>query len=84
MSINLHQIIRDSVELLRFRSEPKKIALVLELGAFPHLDADAERIKRVFLNILMNAIKFSPRNSSIVSYPRRRYRDGFRNDIPDF
>jgi signal transduction histidine kinase len=64
-SIPLNPIIKDAIQLLRFRVEPKQIQIVTLFEDEVTLNIDGERIKRVIINILMNAIKFSPRKSAI-------------------
>ncbi len=61
----INPIIKDAIGLLRFRLEPKQIQVVSLLEENVNLLMDGERIKRVIINILMNAIKFSPRKSAI-------------------
>jgi signal transduction histidine kinase len=64
--VNIHQIIDESIHLLYFRSEPKQITILRNFSSLPSMEADGDRIKRVFLNILMNAIKFSSKGSKIT------------------
>ncbi len=62
---NIKQVIQESIHLLQFRAKPKHISLLLEQSIDLELKFDQDRIKRVLMNILMNAIKFSPRGCSI-------------------
>ncbi len=64
-NILINPIINDTINLLRFRFEPKQIQVVTLLEEEIRISIDGERIKRVIINILMNAIKFSPRKSVI-------------------
>lgn len=63
---NIQTVIKESMDVLSFKSSSKNINLVADFHQDISFDLDMERIKRVFINIIMNAIKFSPRGSSII------------------
>ncbi|MBV9965894.1 MAG: hypothetical protein JO008_09365, partial [Alphaproteobacteria bacterium] len=55
------ELARECVELLYERAAPRRLALALDLeGPVPPISADAGRIKQILLNLLDNAVKFSP------------------------
>ncbi len=62
---NIKHLIQESIHLLQFRAKPKHISILFEQSSDLELKFDHERIKRVLMNILMNAIKFSPRGCNI-------------------
>ncbi len=62
---NIKQLIQESIHLLHFRAKPKNITIDFESSLDIELKIDHERIKRVLMNILMNAIKFTPRGCNI-------------------
>jgi signal transduction histidine kinase len=61
----LPKIVEETVAMLQFRWQPKEILVQTKFATFTPIFIDEDRIKRVILNILINAIKFSPRASSI-------------------
>lgn len=67
---NVNALIQECVSLLKFRIDPKKIQVITLFEDNLEIAVDADRIKRVVINILMNAIKFSPRNSTIHIYQK--------------
>ncbi|MBP7511088.1 MAG: tetratricopeptide repeat-containing sensor histidine kinase [Bacteroidia bacterium] len=62
---NIIRLLDESVRILEFRAKAKSISIVKNYGQLPELHIDSDRIKRVFINILMNAIKFSPKGAKI-------------------
>ncbi|OYU96332.1 MAG: hypothetical protein CFE21_08010 [Bacteroidetes bacterium B1(2017)] len=62
----IQTLITDTTSLLQFKSKPKSIQIVYKLDTPLLVKIDSDRIKRVLINILVNAIKFSPRNSVIL------------------
>jgi signal transduction histidine kinase len=61
----IQKVILETRSLLLFKSNPKKISITTEFDSPMTINIDSERIKRVLINILVNAIKFSPSNSTI-------------------
>lgn len=69
-SCNLEAIVQEGVKLLQYQMQSKNISLNLENahgnGVPLLVRADFKRIKQVFINILSNAVKFTPKDSSIT------------------
>jgi CheY-like chemotaxis protein len=59
-------VVRDSHELVEASLQQKRLNVVLELRATGPVHADAGRLRQVLLNVLSNAIKFSPEGSTIT------------------
>lgn len=64
-SIALSEIIKPSVNMVANASKQKKIELILKTSLDPMVRADKERIIQVLINLIANAVKFSPENSVI-------------------
>lgn len=60
------QFIRDIVGDVEILAQQKGITVSLHAGESVILDLDRERIRRVFFNILDNAIKFTPEHGNIT------------------
>ena len=64
---NLHDVIMQALKMISRQARGKSIELVEHLApALPLVHADERRIKQVLINLLANAIKFTPRNGSIT------------------
>ncbi len=66
ISTDLRELARTQVERFLPQAEQKKIALLVDIAACPHVLADKEMIGRVFANLLHNALKFTPEGGQIV------------------
>ncbi|MXV14943.1 tetratricopeptide repeat-containing sensor histidine kinase [Hufsiella ginkgonis] len=65
--VEINTVITNCIELLRFRAAEKAQDLSGKLGVEPlELHINREKIGRVVNNLISNAIKFSPRGSTIV------------------
>lgn len=59
-------MIEQSVRLVAGMAMERKIGIRIENGFWPMVDADARAIKQVMLNLLSNAIRFSPDSSVVI------------------
>lgn len=64
--VDVNDLLRNTVDLLRFKAADKKQTISLSLAdqALP-IEVNKDRMNRVFGNIITNAIKFSPENSTV-------------------
>jgi signal transduction histidine kinase len=59
-------LLNETVETMKFPSQEKNIKINTKLEAnLPQITIDAGRIKQVMMNIINNAIKFSPKDTKI-------------------
>ena len=64
--VSVEKIIQDTTETMRSSADTKQITIRKEVQeGIPDLMIDKERIKQVLLNLLNNAILFSPESSTI-------------------
>lgn len=65
--LNINKIIEDNLVVFDNIMEDKKQTLQKELaGDMPDITADTDKITQVFINILSNAVKYSPEGGSIT------------------
>lgn len=83
--VDIKEMISDVVETMQSFAETKKIQIKTEIQEnLPNLFVDPERIKQVIINIVNNAIKFSPHNSIIIIRVKRDKKDKVLFEIQDF
>lgn len=82
-SLNLNALIADIVALNTPHAEQRRVTFSIQLSAQPAtVFADADRLAQVLTNLISNALKYAPRDSSvhIVNEPSD---DGYRVSVRD-
>jgi two-component system cell cycle sensor histidine kinase PleC len=69
--VSLDEVVEGSVRLVRDRAEAAGLSLAVDLPSLPEVEADYRALKQVMLNLLSNALKFTPRGGSISIDARR-------------
>ncbi len=65
--LNLNELLKDLVQAQEVRAMSKGIALHAKLkSALPPIHADEEKIRQVFLNLIINAIQYTPEGGSVT------------------
>jgi two-component system phosphate regulon sensor histidine kinase PhoR len=72
--VDLARVIRGALERLRTFADRQRVELIAEIeadGPLPHVRGDEERLGQLLINLLHNAVKFSPASSRVVVRARR-------------
>ncbi|OFX53622.1 MAG: hypothetical protein A2046_14090 [Bacteroidetes bacterium GWA2_30_7] len=64
-SLNLNETIEENIDKVQFLYEQKNLKIENNIGNIILIKADADIFVRVIINLLTNAIKFSPNNGTI-------------------
>jgi len=62
---DLQETVKETVKFMEGFAKEKNIKLVVTTGKLPNIEVDPDRISQVLRNLIHNAIKFSPLDSSI-------------------
>jgi two-component system phosphate regulon sensor histidine kinase PhoR len=64
--VEMAAVVADAVERLRRQAEKQGLSLTVDVAAdLPPIIGDAERLERVVVNLLHNAVKFTPAGGSV-------------------
>ncbi len=65
--VSLHEVCDDAIRLMRGRAQEVGLTLTLEAAQnVPEIDADHRGLKQVLLNLISNAVKFTPEGGAIT------------------
>ena len=84
-TVDLSKLVQDSISLMRDRAHKGVVTLVFdEDSSGPLVLADRRLIKQILLNLLTNAIKFTPASAARCRPGRLRGRAGYRHRHPGY
>lgn len=90
-SVNLEAVIEAAVETVRLMAEAKHLQLEIQLHRLAPISGDFQRLQQVVLNLLTNAIKFTPEGGRVEilldlqdAHARIQIRDTGKGISPDF
>ncbi len=64
--VSLQEVCDDAVRLMRGRVEEAGLTLSVEADDVPAIEADQRGLKQVLLNLISNAVKFTPEGGAVV------------------
>ena len=64
--INIQDMIDQVIRIVRGRAEENNLTLRYEGGQMPEIQADMRAVKQVLLNLITNAIKFTPEGGKVT------------------
>jgi two-component system, cell cycle sensor histidine kinase PleC len=71
--MDLQETIGQAMRLVRGRAEEKKIAIETDIGECGDIVGDTRAIKQIMINLLTNAIKFTPDSGRVLVQVRSTY-----------
>ena len=73
-AVDMQKMIRDTVDQLRFLAQNKGLELNYEAAArtLPMVRADPDRVMQILINLVSNAIKYTPNGSVTITTSRPR------------
>lgn len=64
-SVNINRILETTVNLVSGELKEHNIVLKKEIFSLPHIQADEEQMRQIFLNLLLNAIEAMPEGGKL-------------------
>jgi len=69
--VDLTRLLEETTALLRERAVVRKVSLTVEAAAIPPIAADSRKVKQIVLNLLANAVKFTPTGGAVTLMTQR-------------
>jgi len=77
-SVSLNEVVESVFPLVEARAAEKQLSIEIDIpDDIPPVKADRDRLAQVFLNLLDNAVKFTPENERVFFSARRTSGDNF-------
>ena len=74
--VHIKELVRDVVDRMCLQAEHKHQKLEsYVIGDIPNIKGDKDRLEQVFVNLISNALKYTPENGEITVYIGRIYND---------
>jgi two-component system cell cycle sensor histidine kinase PleC len=82
--VDIVQLAEDARHLLQIRADAQGVEVIGDFEPdLPHLYADARAMRQIWINLLTNAIKFTPRGGIVTLLARREADGGLRFGVHD-
>lgn len=80
---NIEDIINDSLRIVSPRAAEENIEIVVQINDQVRFDGDSRALKQVLLNLLTNAVKFTPKDGRVTVATSVTDDDQLRTEITD-
>lgn len=81
--VSLKELVEDATRLMRGKIEEAGLKLVVDAPELPEIEADHRGLKQVILNLISNAVKFTPEGGDILVSLSRLDDDRVRLAVSD-
>ncbi len=81
--VSMQEICEDAVRLMRGKAEEAGLKIGVQAGNVPDIQADHRGLRQVMLNLISNAVKFTPEGGSILVAIARHGEDRIKVAVAD-
>jgi len=82
-TVSVKEVVEDAARLMRGKIQEAGLNLLVDAPDLPEIDADYRGLKQVVLNLISNAVKFTPEDGHIVVALSREDEDRLRVAVTD-